>query len=94
MPVVEYFDQYTGDLVASTTAISVSGDGSSLQVSTPDLSGVYSGAYNIVVSNVASDASYSTVGVATFSACCVEPPPPPPPPDPEPCGEGMVCEVY
>ncbi|HXI25037.1 MAG TPA: hypothetical protein VNG71_14335 [Pyrinomonadaceae bacterium] len=94
MPVVEYFDQYTGDLVASATAMSVSGDGTSLQVATPDLSGIYSGAYNIVVSNVASDASYSTVGVATFSACCVDPPPPPPPPDPEPCGERMVCEVY
>ncbi|HXI25038.1 MAG TPA: hypothetical protein VNG71_14340 [Pyrinomonadaceae bacterium] len=94
MPVIEYYDQYTGELVASTGAMSVSGDGTSLQVATPDLSGVYSGAYNIVVSNVASDGTYSTVGVATFSACCVEPPPPPPPPDPEPCGERMVCEVY
>ena len=44
--------------------------------------------------NVAWDGSDSTVGVASFSACCVDPPPPDPPPDPPSCGEGNVCEVY
>lgn len=94
MPVIQYYDQYSGIFVASTTAFSVATDGSSLQAYTPDLSGVYTGSYNIVVSNVAGDGSHSVVGVAPFSACCVDPPPPDPPPDPPPCGEGRVCEVY
>jgi hypothetical protein len=94
MPVVEYFDQYSGALIASTTAASIASDGSSVQVYTPNLSGVYTASYNIVVSNVAWDGSNSTVGVANFYACCVDPPPPDPPPDPPPCGEGGVCEVY
>ena len=94
MPLVEYFDQYSGALIASTTASSVASDGSSVQVYTPNLSGVYTGSYNIVVSNVAWDGSNSTVGVASFYACCVDPPPSDPPPDPPPCGEGGVCEVY
>lgn len=93
MPVVEYYDQYSGVLVASTTAYWVAADGSSLYAYTPDLSQVYSGAYNIIVSNVMADGSHSRVGVAAFSACCREgtygdPPPPPP------CFEGGVCEMY
>jgi hypothetical protein len=93
MPVVEYYDQYTGGLVASTTAYSVAADGSSLQASTPSLSGVYTGSYNIVVSNVLADGSNSIVGVATFAACCVDPPPPPPPPDPGGCPDGTICQI-
>jgi hypothetical protein len=93
MPVVEYYDQYTGELVASTTAYSVAGDGSSLQASTPDLSSIYSGSYSVVVSNKLADGSNSIVGVATLSACCVDPPPPPPPPDPGDCSDGRVCNI-
>lgn len=94
MPLVEYYDQYSGELVASSTASSVASDGSSIQVATPSLYGVYTGSYNIVVSNVAADGSPSMVGIATFSACCVDPPPPPPPPDPGDCGQERVCEIY
>jgi hypothetical protein len=88
MPVIEYYDQYSGLLIASTTAFSVATDGSTLLAYTPNLSGVYTGSYNIVVSNIASDGSNSVVGVAPFSACCIDPPPPDPPPDPPPCGDG------
>ena len=93
MPVIEYYDQYSGVLVANATAASVAGDGSSLQVVTPDLTGVYTGGYNIVVSNKAADGSNSIVGIAAFSACCIDPPPPDPPPDPEGCGSGP-CILY
>lgn len=94
MPVAEYYDQYSGVLVGSATAFSVASDGSSLQVSTPNLSGIYSGTYNIVVSNVVSDGSRTVAGVAPINACCIEPPPPEPPPDPPPRGAMMVCTVY
>ena len=93
MPVIEYYDQYSGVLVANATATSVAGDGSSLQVVTPDLTGVYTGGYNIVVSNKAADGSNAIVGIAAFSACCIDPPPPDPPPDPEGCGSGP-CILY
>jgi hypothetical protein len=92
MPVVEYYDQYSGILIANATASSVAGDGSSLQVVTPDLSGVYTGGYNIVVSNKASDGSNTMVGIASFSACCIDPPPPDPPDDPPPCED--ICLIY
>ena len=92
MPVVEYYDQVTGVLIANATASSVTGDGSSLEVVTPDLSGVYTGGYNIVVSNKASDGSNTMVGIASFSACCIDPPPPDPPDDPPPCED--ICLIY
>jgi hypothetical protein len=94
MPIVEYYDEYSGVLVGSATAFSIAGDGSSLQAYTPDLTGVYTGSYNVVVSNIGADSSPSIVGVAWFSACCIDPPPPDPPPDPPPCGSMMVCTVY
>lgn len=93
MPVIEYYDQYSGELIASTTAISVAGDGSTAVAYTPSLNGVYTDSYNVIVSNKASDGSNSIFGVATFSACCIDPPPPEPPPDPPACGENQVCEV-
>lgn len=92
MPIVEYYDQVTGVLIANATASSVAGDGSSLDVVTPDLSGVYTGGYNIVVSNKASDGSNNPVGIASFSACCIDPPPPDPPDDPPPCED--ICLIY
>jgi len=94
MPVIEYYDQYSGILLANTTASSVAGDGSSLEVVTPDLSGVYTGGYNIVVSNKAADGSNTMVGIAAFSACCIDPPPPDPPDDPPPCDGEQICLMY
>lgn len=91
MPVIEYYDQYSGEMVASTTAFSVAGDGSTTVAYTPSLYGVYSGSYNIFVSNKASDGSNTMVGVATFSACCIDPGPSEPPPDPPECGGNQVC---
>jgi hypothetical protein len=88
MPVIEFYDQYSGELIASTTAYSVGGSGSTTVCYTPSLYGVYSGAYNVVVSNKNADGSNSIVGVAAFSACCIDPPPPDPPPDPPPCNDG------
>jgi hypothetical protein len=93
MPTIEYYDQYSGVLVGSATAFSIAGDGSSVQFYTPDLTGVYTGSYNVVVSNVAADGTSAVVGVAPFSACCIDPPPYEPPPDPPPCGEGMICMI-
>jgi hypothetical protein len=92
MPVVEYYDQYSGLLIGNATASSVSGDGSSLEVVTPSLSGVYTGGYNIVVSNKLADGSNTMVGIAAFSACCIDPPPPDPPDDPPPCED--ICIIY
>lgn len=93
MPVIEYYDEYTGVLIASTTAFSVATDGTTLVAYTPDLSGVYTGAYTVVVSNKASDGSNNMVGVAGFSTCCINPPPPDPPPDPPECGGNQVCLI-
>ncbi len=92
MPVIQYFDQYSGVLVASTSAFAVSSDDSLLQANTPDLSSVCTGSYNIVVSNVAADGSTSVVGVAPMDASngsCgggYDPPP-----DPPPCGGQNAC---
>ncbi|MEP6912722.1 MAG: hypothetical protein ABI923_08205 [bacterium] len=94
MPVIQYYDQYSGVLVASTTASNIAADGSWLQASTPDLSSVYTGAYNIVISNVAADGTLELLGAAPISAwnrdpavCCD------PPPDPPPCGENRECTI-
>jgi hypothetical protein len=80
MPRIEYRDPYTGALVAVTTATEVR-KGSSLTMTTPDLSAVYSGTYNVVVSNVLADGSFEIVGGATVDAYGRDyeyvPPPPP-----------------
>jgi hypothetical protein len=94
MPLIEYYDQYSGDLIASATASWVAADGLTLQLIAPDLMGVTSGSYNIVVSNIAADLSTTPVGVAPVTACCIDPLPPDPPPDPPPCGADQVCTVY
>lgn len=68
MPRVEYFDG-VGFLVGSTYATSVSGDGTSLEASVPDLSEAYSGTYTIRVTNKTYQGYYShTVGTATVTA--------------------------
>lgn len=80
MPRIEYRDPYTGALVAVTTATEVR-KGSSLTMATPDLSAVYSGTYNVFVSNVMADGSFETVGGATVDVYGRDyeyvPPPPP-----------------
>ncbi len=81
MPRIEYRDPYTGALVAVTTATQVGGKGTSLTMTTPDLSTVYSGTYNVFVSNVLADGSYEQVGgatVDTYGRDYVYDPPPPP----------------
>ena len=68
MPRVEYFDG-NGYLVGSVYANSVWGGGASLTANVPDLSLVYSGSYQIQVSNKTSQGYYThTVGTAEVSA--------------------------
>ena len=95
MPRLAYMDPYTGNLIAATTATSVSGDGTWLQANVPDLSALYSGSYTVFVSNVLADGSLEYVGAASVTAYGRDyefyPPPPPPgecgcPPD-GPCME-------
>lgn len=81
MPHVEYFDAYSGEIVGSVDATAVSGDGSWLQAPTPDLSQVYSGSYNILISNRQSDGSLAYVGtssVDTYGRDFIYEPPPDP----------------
>jgi hypothetical protein len=67
MPEVEYFDS-NGYLVGSVYASSVSGDGTSLQANVPDLSNVYSGTYQVRVTNKTSGGYYTNiVGSATMT---------------------------
>ena len=68
MPRVEYFDG-NGFLVGSTYATSVSGGGTSLDTSVPDLSSAYSGTYQIRVTNKTYQGYYShRVGTASVTA--------------------------
>lgn len=68
MPRVEYFDS-SGYLVGSTLASSVSGGGTSLDCSVPDLSSAYSGTYQIRVTNKTYQGYYTArVGTATVTA--------------------------
>ncbi|HYH86697.1 MAG TPA: hypothetical protein VEX60_14695 [Pyrinomonadaceae bacterium] len=99
MPRVEYVDLYTGNLIGTATATSVSGDGTWLQAATPDLSSVYSGTYTILVSNATSGGGFEYVGTATMDAYGRDGIYEDPPSDPPPCGctgDGpcMPCEVY
>jgi hypothetical protein len=67
MPRVEYFDP-NGYLVGMVYATSVTGGGTSLQANMPDLSNVYSGTYQIRVTNKTSDGYYThTVGAAPMT---------------------------
>jgi hypothetical protein len=66
MPRVDYFDN-NGYLVGSVYATSVLSDGTSLQANMPDLSSVYSGTYQVRVSNKTYDGYYlDIVGTATM----------------------------
>ena len=66
-PTVDYFDN-NGYLVGSVYATSVSSDGTSLQANLPDLSYVYSGTYQVKVTNKRYDGHYlNIVGSATMT---------------------------
>lgn len=67
MPRVDYFDQH-GYLVGSASATSVSSDGTSLQANMPDLSYVYSGTYQVKVTNMSYEGYHlDIVGSATMT---------------------------
>jgi hypothetical protein len=98
MPYIEYVDQYTGQIIGGTTATAVGSKGAWLQAAMPDLSSVYSGTYNVLVSNVMADGSREYVGTSTI-VCYGRDIPYEPPPDPGPCGcppdlPCMPCENY
>jgi hypothetical protein len=61
MPIVQYFDM-NGNLDAQQSATAVSSDGTTLTLSTPSFTELGDGTYAGVISNVASDGSYSYVG--------------------------------
>lgn len=66
MPVAQYFDM-NGSLVAQQSATSVSPDRTTLAFSTPNFAELPDGTYAGVVSNIASDGSYSYVGTAAVN---------------------------
>jgi len=84
MPYIEYRDPYSGALIGATTASAVSGKGSWLQAAAPNLSAVYDGVYNVLISNVRADGSLEPVGMTTIE-CTGRPYIFEPPPDPGPC---------
>jgi len=61
MPRVDYFDTNTGFLMGSVEASSVNSNGTSLQVNLPDLSSVYSGTYQVKVTNKTYDGYYLNI---------------------------------
>lgn len=68
MPKVDYYDG-NGYLIGSVYATSVSGGGTSLQANVPDLSNVYSGTYQLKVTNKTTTGQYvHVVGSATITA--------------------------
>ena len=67
MPTVDYFDS-NGYLIGTAYASSVASGGASLQANMPDLSYVYSGTYQVKVTNKRYDGYYlNTVGTATMT---------------------------
>jgi len=69
MPRVEYFDSSSGFLLGSVFATSVSGGGTSLVANVPNLSGAYSGTYQIRVTNKTYLGYYNhIVGFASVTA--------------------------
>lgn len=82
MPTIEFYDEY-GTFFNQTTASSVSAGGTSLQAAVPNLAGLYSGTYTIVIVNATANGSRNVVGTA--SVWVYGNPMPPPDPDPDPC---------
>jgi hypothetical protein len=67
-PMVEYFDSF-GYLIGSVGAGKIGDDGSWGYVEVPDLSSVYSGSYQIRVTNMTASGYYlNIVGTATVNA--------------------------
>lgn len=67
MPTVDYFDA-NGYLIGTVYANSVASDGTSLQANIPDLSYIYSGTYQVKVTNKRYDGYYlNIVGSATMT---------------------------
>jgi hypothetical protein len=67
MPRVDYFDS-NGYLIGSANATSVTNGGTSLQANMPDLSYVYSGTYQVKVTNMTSEGHYlDIVGSASMT---------------------------
>lgn len=93
MPVMQIADA-DGNVVASTSATAINGDGTWIQAPTPGIGNLYSGPYLVVVSNVQLDGTLMRVGAAWISLYGNDPPPPPPPdPDPTPCGDRPCLEI-
>jgi len=96
MPVMQITDS-DGNVVTSTSATAINGDGTWIQAPTPSIGNLYSGPYLVVVSNVQADGTLMRVGAAWMTLYGNDPPPPPPPPDPDPtptpCGDGP-CLIY
>lgn len=93
LPFIEYVDEYTGRVIGSTTATSMSLDGSSLQANMPNLSSVFTGTYHVLVSNIRADGSREYVGTTTVE-CYGRDGTYELPPDPGPCGcpsNHMAC---
>lgn len=67
MPIVTVYD-WNNRLVAGSEATAVAGDGSWLQVNTPNLSTCYSGSYTLVVSTSIGNSTYVDMGAAPVSA--------------------------
>lgn len=63
MPKVQFFDEW-GTFIAETSAYQVAPDGTWLNVSTPDLSGVYSGKYSVEVANMTPSGTSEVIGSA------------------------------
>ena len=67
MPRVDYYDSL-GYLVGSSTATYLSEDGTQMQAPVPDLSHVWSGQYQIIVTNAQPEGYYlETVGTASLN---------------------------
>jgi hypothetical protein len=86
----------SGAFVAQPTVTAVSGDGTWVQASTPDLTYMYTGTYDVEVSAMDEYGSYYVLSYATMEVVNNDPPPPPDPVegDPDPCrfdGRDWYC---
>ncbi len=90
MPLVQFYDN-NSTFMGQTTATAVAGDGTWLEAPTTDLSGVYSGYYQVEISNIGADGNPSLIGVANVNVYGNDPPPPPDPTPCPPCQPNMEC---
>lgn len=91
MPMIQFWSS-NETLLAETPASGVAADGTWLTVNTPDLSGAYSGTFNVEVVNYNADGSQEIIGSAPMDAYGRDQPPPEPTPTPcPPCQPYMDC---